>query len=190
MALNKTMKMATTGAVALGLASVATDATAQSQSVTGNVSATVSNAFNFVETTVMNFGTLVALADTAGANTATIQISTAGVLSAPTNNAPAQFIIVNSAAATQGVFDVTNAAPSTPVTIAFANTAGLTCALCTGGNPTLTFSGLNHDAGATPTTTAGGALTIGVGGTLTTVAGGNQYEDGAYAGTFDITVSY
>ena len=33
-------------------------------------------------------------------------------------------------------------------------------------------------------------MTINVGATLTTVAGGNQYEDGSYAGSFDLTVSY
>jgi hypothetical protein len=190
MALKKTIKMATTGAVALGLASIATDAHAQSQSVTATVSATVQNAFNFVETTAMNFGTLVALADTAGANTATIQINTAGALSIPTNNAPAQFIIVNSAAATQGVFDITNAAPSTAITLSFANTANLTCAICGGGNPALTLSGLTTDTGLTPNTSAAGALTINVGAQLTTVAGGNQYADGAYAGSFDFTASY
>lgn len=189
MALNKTMKMATTSAVALGLATVASNAMAQSESVAGTVSATVQNAFNLVQTTGLNFGTLAAFADTAGVNTATISVSTAGALSAPTNNAPAQFVVVNNAAVSQGVFDITNAAPNTVVTITYANTANLSCGACTGGNPVLTLSGVG-DGLATPTTSGAGALTINVGATIATVAGGNQYEDGAYSGGFDMTVAY
>lgn len=79
MALNKTMKMATTSAVALGLATVASsDAMAQSETVNATVSATVQNAFDLTQTTAMNFGTLAAFADTAGTKTASISVTTAG----------------------------------------------------------------------------------------------------------------
>lgn len=191
MALNKTMKMATTSAVALGLATVASsDAMAQSETVNATVSATVQNAFDLTQTTAMNFGTLAAFADTAGTKTASISVTTAGALGAPTNNAPAQFVVVDNALVSQGVFDVANAAPTAGVTITFANTTDLSCGACVGAPPVLTLSGLGHDQGGSPTTSATGTMTINVGATITTVAGGNQYEDGSYAGGFDMTVAY
>lgn len=191
MALNKTMKMATTSAVALGLAGIAsTDAMAQSETVGATVSAVVQNAFDLTQTTPMNFGTLAVFADTAGVNTASITLSTAGALSAPSNSAPAQITVVDNSLVSQGVFDVANAAPSAGVTITLDNTADLACGACAGGTPVLTLSGLGHDQGASPTTSGTGTMTINVGATITTVAGGNQYVDNTYSGGFDVTVAY
>lgn len=194
MALNsKPLKIATVGAVALGVACLAADAQAQTEKVTANVNATVDNSFTLVETTVMNFGTIVAKADTVGNTTATLTISTAGALTpVPTGPAASRFVIFNAANATQGVFDVTNAAPSTKVTISFANPVALSCALCSGNEPDITIGTFVHDAGANPATDVNGALNFNVGATLTTAVGpvANQYEDGAYAGTYDVLVAY
>lgn len=188
---NKPLKIATVGAVALGVACLAADAQAQTEKVTANVNAVVDNSFTLAETTIMNFGTIVAKADMVGNTTATLTIDSTGALTpVPTGPAAARFVIFNSANASQGVFNVTNAAPSTKVAISFANPVALNCALCANA-PDITIGAFTHDAGANPTTDANGALTFNVGATLTTVpAPANQYEDGAYAGTYDVLVSY
>ena len=191
MALNKKMKLATVSAVALGVASLAADAQAQSAKLTANATVTVDNSFDLTETTIMNFGTVVAICDTA-ANSATLTISPAGALGTVPAGA-AKFIVVNSANATQGVFDVANAAPSTALNVSYANTAALACtAGCSGNQPSLALSAITDDTTAGVTTTSNaGALTFNVGGTLTTTAScANQYEDGVYKGTFDVTVAY
>ena len=181
--------------VALGAcaasALLATDANAQSQQVVGaTVNLTVQNAFTLVETTPMNYGTLAAFCD-AGANSTTATLSTAGVLALGAPAATAQFIDISAVGRTQGVFDVTGAAPTTSLTVTLANPANATCAACGGGNPPMTLGGLTDDTLGTVTTDANGALTINVGATLTTQSTClAQYADGAYVGTYDITVSY
>lgn len=175
---------------AAGLVCAAGQASAQSETVSSNVTAVVQNNFTLVETNAINFGTVVAVADTAGANTATLGITAAGVGPTPTNSAPAQFIIVDSTAAQNGVFDVTGAAPSTVLNVSTGTLVNLDCAACGGGNPDLILTSVTP-ANATETTSAGGAATINVGALITTVAGGGtQYADGTYVGSFVLTVAY
>lgn len=173
-----------------GLVCAAGQASAQSETVSSNVTAVVQNNFTLVETNAINFGTVVAVADTAnGGNTATLTIAANSATPTPGNNAPAQFIIVDSTAAQNGVFDVTGAAPSTVLNISTGTLADLTCGACSGTPPDLTLTSVTP-ANATETTSGAGAVTINVGAVITTVAGGNQYTDGTYVGSFVLTVAY
>ncbi len=170
---------------------LASDANAQAQTVTGaTINLTVQNAFNLAETNAINFGTLAVFCD-AGNNTSTTTISTAGVVSVGAAANTAQVIDISNVNRTQGVFDITGAAPTTAITVTRANITNMTCAACTGGNPLITTTALNDDQGAGQSTDANGALTINVGAQLTTLANcAQQYEDGAYQGTYDLTASY
>lgn len=187
----KNLKYAALCTVAATALVSASDAMAQSQTVTGTVTAVVDNSFVLAETTPMHFGTVVAICDTAGANQATLILSTAGA-GAITNALPAQFVNVDTTARTQGVFDVTGAAPSTPLNVTLGAAVDLTCGACLGTPPALLLSALTDDTGGgTVTTDALGAATIQTGATISTAATcGTQYEDGTYVGSFDITVAY
>jgi hypothetical protein len=176
--------------IALGLLSLARPAIAQSQSLTGNASATVQNSLTATEMTPPSTGSVVLIADTIGVDTATVTVTTAGVVIV-TPNGSANAIVVDDAPANAAQFMVSNAAPNTELTLTFNSIVNLNCGLCTASNPDIILSGLNHDAGAMPMTDAGGNLSFNVGFTLTTVAGGgNQYEDGIYNGSFNVNISY
>ncbi len=183
-------KYAALGACAAS-ALLATEAFAQSQTVTGaTINLTVQNAFTLAETSALDFGVLAVFCD-GGNNTTTATLSTAGVLATGAPAASAQVIDIDGANRTQGVFDITGAAPTTAITVTRANITNVTCAACGGGNPLITTTALTDDQGGGQSTDANGALTINVGATLTTLAScGTQYADGAYQGTYDLTASY
>jgi hypothetical protein len=172
-----------------GLVCAAGQANAQSETLSSNVTAVVQNSFTLAETNAINFGTVVAVADTAGANTATLTIASNAATPTPANNAPAKFIIVDSTAASNGVFDVTGAAPNTVLNVSTGTLANLTCGACAGTPPVLTLTSVTPGS-ATSTTSGTGAVTINAGAVITTVAGGNQYTDGTYVGSFVLTVAY
>ena len=174
----------------LGLGGFGNIAFAQSEQVSGaTIDLQVQNTFSLAETVASDVGINVVLADIIGADTASITLTPAGVLStsAPNNS---EVIVVDPVGVTPGQFSITGAAPNTPVVITFFNLVDLTCAACGGGNPSIILSGMNHDAGGTPMTDGNGDLTFNYGFTLTTVPGPPQYEDGLYSGGFDLSVSY
>jgi len=186
-----TLKYAALGTVAAGALFSATNAVAQ-ETDTGDVTATILNSFTLTETTSMNFGTMVMLCDTGAASTANIvldETTSAGTIS---NNGNALIIDVNTAARTRAVYDVTGAAPTTVLNITLTNPVNLTCPACVGTPSPITLGTLVASTGATGTTDGAGALQFGVGATLTTAGtcGANQYEDGVYTGTYDVTVGY
>ncbi len=163
---------------------------AQSQQVTGaTVNLQVQNSFSLSETVAGDVGINVVLTDIVGADTSTITLTPAGVLtiSAPNDS---EIIVVDDSGATPGQFSISGAAPNTNMVITFFNLVDLTCAACGGGNPAILLSGMNHDAGGAPMTDGNGDLTFNYGFTLTTVPGPPQYEDGLYSGGFDMSVSY
>lgn len=173
-----------------GLVCAAGQANAQSEVLTTNVTATVQNNFTLAETNAINFGTVVAIADTAnGGNTATLTIANNSATPTPANTLPAQFIIVDSTAASNGVFNISGAAPSTTLNVSVGSLVDLTCGACAGTPPVLTLTSVTP-AAATAVTDIAGAATINIGAVITTIAGGNQYTDGAYVGSFDLTVAY
>ena len=181
--------VATKTLVALGLMAMATPAMAQSNSVAGSSSATVQNSITAAETMAPSTGSVVLIADTIGVDTATVTVTTGGVVLV-TPNGSANAIVVDDSPANAAEFTITGAAPNTQLTLTFNSIVDLVCGLCTAGNPVIQLSGLNHDAGATPTTDINGDLTFHVGFTLTSIAGGNQYEDGVYTGSFKVNISY
>ncbi len=164
---------------------------AQAQTnVTGHVNLTVNNAISITESTPMEFGTFLVVKDTAGANTATLTMASNGTAT-PSNNAPATFTSVSAvlpAARSQGIFSITGAAASTVINVATSGLNDLNCALCSSSDDILLTS--VTPATATVTTDGSGDATINVGAVLTTKTGATQYQDGAYVGTYTLTVNY
>ncbi len=189
MSLKKTIFSTLFGAILLTLSMLPNAAKAQSENITASVTAIVANSFSLTETTPMHFGTMVVIADTSGTDTANIVLSTLGA-GTINNSGSAQIIDVDTSTRTQGVYDVSGAAPSTSLTLTTSSLTDLSCGACSLSPPVLTLSAITDDAGATPTTDSTGAVTINMGATITTVAGGNQYEDGTYAGSFSLTLAY
>jgi hypothetical protein len=178
---------------------IATDAKAQTENV--NVSLTVSNLLTITEVSPINFGTLAAFKDTVGANVATIAISPAGVLGAPSNAAPAVIAVIDNTTATQAELTVEDGADSASINIeidnvvpptngtAFALTAWMSSwngAAATARTPATPWSQV-FDADFNGVG-LGSTLELGV--TLNTVAGGAQYVDNIYTGNFDVIFSY
>jgi hypothetical protein len=173
-----------------GLVCTASDrAQAQSQTLTSNVTAIVQNSFTLAQTNAINFGRVVAVADTLGVNVASLTIPSNSAVPTPTNSVPARFVIVDSTNASNGVFAVSGAAPSTALNVSTGTLVNLTCGACPGLPPALTLFSVTP-GGPTVTTSGAGAATINVGAVIRTVAGGNQYTDGTYTGSFVLTVSY
>lgn len=174
-----------------GLFCAASGAANAQTTVQGNVNLTVNNAINITETTPMQFGTFLVVKDIASTEVATLTLSDTGTATPTTTGTPAIFTDISAvapAARSQGIFGITGAAPTTVINVATSNLADLTCALCTGSDTITLFS--VTPATATVTTDGTGAATINVGAVLKTKTGGNQYKDGLYAGTYDLTVNY
>jgi hypothetical protein len=172
-----------------GFVSAAGQANAQASLTAEPVSLTVANSFTLAQTTAMNFGTFVALADTAGANTATLTMDPGTGVIVAANNAPATFVLVSAVGASQGVYAISGAAPSTTLTVSTSALTDLTCGACSGSPPAIDLTSVTADD-SSPTTSVTGDATVSFGAVLTTVAGGNQYTNGSYDGSFDIAVAY
>ncbi len=172
-----------------GFVSAAGQANAQASLTAEPVTLTVANSFTLTQTTAMNFGSFVVVADTGGSNTATLTMAPATGVVTPSNNAPASFVLVSAVGASRGVYAISAAAPSTTLTVSTSNLTDLTCGACSGSPPVITLTSVTADD-STPTTDGSGDATVNFGAVLTTVAGGNQYVSGAYAGSFDIAVAY
>lgn len=192
----KNFKYAALGACAVSALLASSDAHAQAQQVLGaTADVTVQNAFSLVETTPMEFGTLVVICDTGAANTTNATLNPAGALAIAPASGAARIIDIDAAAPnprSAGIFDVTGAAPSTALTVTVGNPVNMTCSSCTGGNPAITLGNLTNNApGNVLTTDNAGDATLNVGARITTLGTcPQQYEDGLYRGTYDVTVSY
>lgn len=153
------------------------------------VTLTVENGFTLARSAPMAFGIFAVTADTAGSNTATLTMDPSTGSLTPGNSAPAAFTSINTTAASRGIYTVTGAAPNTGMNVSTANLTNLTCGACSTSPNAITLTSVTADD-STPTTDGSGDATINLGAVLTTVSGGNQYEDGAYAGSFDVIVNY
>ncbi len=172
-----------------------TQANAQTASMDATV--VVSNLLTLVEDSQLNFGTIVAFKDT-GANVATIVMNPDGTLGAPVNNAPAVIAVKDNAAATEAQITVTGGAEGASLNIEIDNVvAPINGTAFTLTNWRTSWNGAAATArtAGTPWTqvyldnaTAGSVLQIGA--TLGTVAGGAQYVDNTYTGSFDVIFSY
>ena len=183
----RTLALATLATVSL--VSAAGQANAQASLTAEPVTLTVANSFSLAQTTPMNFGSFIVLADTVGVKTATLMMNPGTGAITPTNDAPAQFVQVNIAAASRGVYAISGAAPNTTLSVSTASLTDLHCGACAGAPPDVTLTSVTADD-STPTTDGSGGATVNFGAVLTTVAGGNQYVSGTYAGSFDISVTY
>ncbi len=172
------------------------------ETVTGNASVTVLNAFTITETQPLSFGTLVAFADddAAGAGgVATAELSSADGAISITNAGNASLTEVS--AGQVGIYTISGAAPNTAITLTLPTSATLTDPSGTETkNFTLgTFTRTVVTSG-TPFTTdtdATGTLVFNLGATLTTDATGasgssaaEAYLDATYTGTYTVTADY
>ena len=182
--LKKTLKASAIGAITASLAFGVMDAKAETAGT--NITATVQNAFTFVETTALTFGTFVAINDTVDSSTIAIDAAGANVIANPGN---ARIVAITPG--TNGVFDVSAAVPSTTINVTLPTTVTLNCAACTGAQADFDVGTFVDDSTAgVITTDASGAVTLNVGATLSTVPGAAIYEDGSYAGAYTVTANY
>lgn len=200
-----------TALVAASAVFVSSAAVAQ-ETVTGDATVTVSNAFTLQQDVAIDFGTLRIFNDEDNTSTGQVIVTIPGntnpmtlVAAAPTE---ASGTII--AAGVPGEFSISAAAPFTDLTIDFSSATAVELTNSAAPSTTPTFSvlfddattyivggandGLLLNAGTTDLTTDGtGAVGFRLGGVLTTddtADAGETYADGAYTGTFALTVDY
>jgi hypothetical protein len=181
--LKKTLTTTAVVALATGIIFGATSAKAETAGT--SITATVANAFTLVETTPLAFGSLVAINH--AVDTSTLVIDTAGI---HTYNNPGNARLVQVTAGTQGVFDITGAAPTTALVLTMPAPVTLNCGTCGAGTEDFTVNTFTDNVAGAPTTDGAGAVTFNVGATLNTIASANAYNDGPYSGLYTITVNY
>jgi len=181
------------GAVAALVAAFASqEASAQSQTATYSAQVTVQNAFSIGETTPLNLGTIAAISNVTAGTQATLSLNAGtGVTTVVQGSGGSSSRILAIAPATRGQISVTNAPPSTLLTVSNPGSSyNLTNPAAPAGTPALSFTPAYAAVGFNYTTSATGALSINVGGTLATVASANAYADGTYTGTYQIQIAY
>lgn len=175
-----------------------TDAKAQTVSMDATV--TVQNTLTLTEVTQLNYGTLAAFKDTVGAQVASIIMNPDGTLGVPTTTgAPAAIAVIDNTAATQAEILIEDGADGATVNVTINNVVAPTNA----GNPFALSNWRTSTNGAAPVArvvatpfgivyldNAGAGSTLEIGARLGTVAGGVQYADLVYSGTFDVVFSY
>ena len=179
-----------------------------------NATVTVQNAFTLTNDSDLNFGTIRASADTAGATSASITVSSNPATSATTLNgtdsiiaelvagSPATFSVSGASAFAYLTFDLTNATGDiTSVSPAPAGTAffkvsatSIRVLTCDNANTNLDLTDLTVTAGKLQVD-GSGAATFSMGATLTTSNNTGDsttldYIDGEYSGTFEVTLEY
>ena len=181
--LKKTLN--TTAIAAVALAMAFSVSTAKAEDAGTNITATVQNAITWVETQPLAFGTIVAISD--ATDTSTLVIDTTG---ADTFNNPGNARLVRVSGGQQGIFDASNAAPNTQLTLTLPTSVTLNCSSCTGTPPDFTINNFTDDVGGAPTTSGTGTATVNIGATLNTIASANAYEDGLYSGAYTVSINY
>ena len=140
---------------------------AEAVTVSGTVKAVIKGAITATQTQEMNFGTI----SSSGAG--------AAVTMDPSGVRTSTLSFYNNSQA--GIFSIT-AEPSTALTISFGN------GTLTSGANSMTLSNFTHSTNTgTDTTDSSGKLTLNIGADLN--VGANQ-ASGAYAGTYNVTLSY
>jgi hypothetical protein len=191
--LKKIGLMAFGAAAAAFVAFGSQEASAQSQTATYSAQVTVQNAFTIGETTPLNLGTIAAISsNTAGTQAVLTLNSGTGVTSVVQGSGGSLSRILAIAPATRGQISVTNAPPSTLLTVSNPGSAtyNLTNPAAPAGTPALVFTPGYTAVGFNYTTSATGALAINVGGTLATAQSANPYVDGTYTGSYQVQIAY
>lgn len=177
----------------------------ETQTVTASV--TVNNGFDFGKEEDLNFGWIVARADTSGTDVSTLTLDPDGTVSVSNGSASSIIYLQD---AQPALFAITNAAPNTNLNITLPDVASTPITL-TGGSSGMTFEITqllleNSDTGGVGTTTGTvttlvtngtGELNLALGGVLaTTNTGGlgatqDPYEDVDYtSAAFTVSVDY
>jgi len=190
--LKKIGLMAFGAAAAAFVAFGSQEASAQAQTATYSAQVTVQNAFTIGETTPLNLGTIAAISSSTAGTQATLTLNSGtGVTSVVQGSGGSTSRILAIAPATRGEISVSNAPPSTLLTVSNPGTTyNLSNPAAPAGTPNLVFTPGYTAVGFNYTTSATGALSINVGGTLATEVSANPYVDGTYTGTYQVQISY
>lgn len=184
---------------ALAALGMSTQANAQTENVAA--SAIVQNTLNLSEVSAMNFGTIAALRH--ATNTASVALSTAGVLGTPTSTgAGAAIAIIDNSSASEAEITVEDGAPGATINVNIP-VAGIVQPIFGGTALALGTWRYAYNAGAEAAITPGtpvqvnfdsvfasGVNSLRIGATLSTTAGAVAYTDGTYNGSFDVVFSY
>ncbi len=176
---------------------------ALAETVNTTATVTVQNAFNLLEATPFDLGTIRATADPAGTETATVLVPADGSSpTAATSGAPAAVSILTAGSpatytidSAAGFTSLTLTLPGAPIAVAAGAAPPGTPAFTLGTFTGYITSGPNSGtayAASNLQTDATGAVSFAVGATLTTDATVTTapYIDGAYTGTFPVIVVY
>lgn len=190
--LKKIGLMAFGAAAAAFVAFGSQEAAAQSQTATYSAQVTVQNAFTIGETTPLNLGTIAAISSNTAGTQATLTLNSGtGVATVVQGSGGSASRILSIVAPTRGQIAVTNAPPSTLLTVSNPGTTyNLSNPAAPAGTPNLVFTPGYTAVGFNYTTSATGALSINVGGTLATEQSANSYVDGTYTGTYQVQIAY
>ncbi len=192
----KSLKLlALTGAVAISGYSFSANA----QTANMTATAIVQNTVTLATPAQLNFGTIVAVADTV--NTATVTVDVLGAESVATTGAPAQTAIVDNTAVSQGQIEVSGAADGATLNININNVidpvAGAESFVLDQFTTSWNGGGSTAQVINTPFTEiysaafGGGTNTLDVGATITTTTvAAVAYTDATYTGSYDVVFSY
>jgi len=195
MGLTKSTKiLSLTCALAIG----AYTATANAQTANMTATATVQNTITLATPSQLNFGTIVAVADTV--QTATVTVDVLGVATTA-GTAPAQTAVVDATAVAAGQIEVSSAADGASLNIEINNVtdpvAGAESFVLDQFNTSWNGGASAPQIIATPFAETyvlafnGGTNTLDIGATITTTtAAAAAYTDGVYNGTYDVVFSY
>lgn len=172
---------------------------ANAQTANMTATAAVQNTLTLATPAQLNFGTIVAVADTT--ETATATVSTLGAVTVATTGVPAYTAIVDDSLASAGQVTVEDGADGGIINITIDNVVDPV-----NGTETFTLdqfsTSWNGAAVATRTigtpftqnfdsAFGGGVNTLDIGATITTTTvAAAPYTDGTYAGTYDVIFSY
>lgn len=209
---NKLGRLATVSAIALGFSVSAGQVWAAAYELDSGVVLPVNVGADVLETvdvvvTDAAIGNIGVHQDKTGADTATLVMAPDGTITEDVAG-PAR-IVHETGTGTAAQVVLTAAFPTTDIYATYSNPVDLNCALCA-LSPDFTLVDVlddmdNPNGGAGPgtgvaagtlagdgqaTTDANGALTWNIGVTIETIASANYYETGAYAGSFDMILSY
>ena len=167
---------------------------------TAKASVTVANSFILSKgATELNFGTIRAVNEDSQTASVVLDPST-GTKGTPTSTG-GNALIQNLASGTAAVFEITNAAPSTPLTISLPSTDITLSPTTTSGGPSFTVgtfvaylpsTGSTYVTDGDLQTDSSGAATFRVGATLTTDSSTSTtaYESDDYEGFYRVEVQY
>lgn len=172
------MKKLTFVVLTLACATAAFSTTAQAQSssatTSANASATVVTAISLTKTADMNFADVVT-----GATSGTVVLTASA---SPTRSVTGGTLLGNSAGISSATFTVAGDPSAT-----YSITLPASAITLTAGANTMTVDTFTSSPSATGTLSAGGSQTLYTGATLNV---GATQANGAYTGTFSVTVAY